>query len=62
MENICFGMNSTKRKRNKKGELPKRYRCRDKYSRALDSEINKFVSKPTTDPESDTATLVQDTR
>ena len=61
-------MNSERRKRSKKSDLPKRYRSRDKYNRALDFEINKLVSVPNndahprTDPESDTAALLQDTR
>ena len=38
-----FG-NKGKRSRAKSNELPKRYRCRDKYHRALDAEMNKFVT------------------
>ena len=39
-------MNAMKRKRPrpKRDELPKRYRCRDKYNKALHHEMNQFVS------------------
>ena len=33
-----------KRSRNAKDHLPKRFRCRDKCNRALNSEINRFVA------------------
>ena len=34
-----------KRSRAKNKELPKRFRCRDKYNRALNKEMANFVSK-----------------
>ena len=34
-----------KRTRVKSVELPKRFRCRDKYNRALECEMKKFAAK-----------------
>ena len=34
-----------KRQRPSRNELPKRYRCRDRYNKALKEEMNKFVTK-----------------
>ena len=42
-----------KRSRPKKGELPKRYRCRDQYNRALDLEMSRFATQVTNDQASD---------
>ena len=36
--------NERKRSRAKSNELPKRYRCRDKYNRALEAQMNSFVT------------------
>ena len=41
-------------KRSSRGGLPKRYRCRDKYNRALDLEISRFVTQDKNEPDSDT--------
>ena len=41
-------------KRSRRGELPKRYRCRDKYNKALNLEVNKFVTQDKNDQSSDT--------
>ena len=52
-----------KRSRPKKSELPKRYRCRDKYNRALDLEMSRFVTQvpndQTSDSESEAPTHVE---
>ena len=71
MRSDIIEMNSVKRKKPTKNELPKRYRCRDKYNRALDLEINKFVTKTSDDGndegprvvhESERPTIEPDTR
>ena len=41
---------SRKRTRAKSVELPKRFRCRDKYNRALECEMKKFSAKKNGNP------------
>ena len=50
-------------KRSRRGELPKRYRCRDKYNKALDIEMSRFTNQvkrdQTSDSESEASTQVE---